>query len=75
MIFDIYEQSDLFQIAGCSRQVALMGWLNNNHIPFTLNAKRKVIAHKSAVDTALGVVAPTEAVLPGVTLGYATSTT
>jgi len=55
MIFDIYEQRDLFRIAGCGRQATLKRWLNVNQIPYLHNSKNEIIAHKKAVATGLGV--------------------
>lgn len=55
MIFDIYEQRDLFRIAGCGRQSTLKRWLNENQIPYLYNQKNEIIAHKKAVATGLGV--------------------
>lgn len=55
MIFDIYEQADLFKIADCAQQRALASWLDNNRIPYLYTSKNKIIAHKHAVDAGLGV--------------------
>lgn len=55
MIFDIYEQPDLFKIAKCGRQKTLVAWLNNNHIPHMRDSKNQIIAHKRAVESSLGV--------------------
>jgi hypothetical protein len=55
MIFDIYEQSDLFKIARCGRQSTLIVWLTDNKIPYMFDSKQKIIAHKKAVDAGLGV--------------------
>lgn len=54
MIFDIYEQGDLFLISNCRRRSTLEMWLRNNHIPFSYDAKGRVIAHKRAVEAGLG---------------------
>lgn len=54
MIFDIYEQKDLFLIARCGRKSTLERWLKINMIPFAYNAKLEVLAHKDAVDAGLG---------------------
>jgi hypothetical protein len=58
MIFDIYEQCDLFRIANCGRQKGLHEWLTQNRITFAYNAKQEIIAHKRAVEEGLGVVVP-----------------
>lgn len=55
MIFDIYEQPDLFRIAKCGRQATLVRWLSEKGIPYTHDAKGKIIAHKRAVEAGLGV--------------------
>jgi hypothetical protein len=55
MIFDIYQQQELFQIARCKRQRALRTWLNQNRIPFTHDSKGAIIAHRKAVEQGLGV--------------------
>lgn len=55
MIFDIYEQQDLFKIARCGRQSTLVAWLSTNQIPYLHNSKNEVIAHKIAVAASLGV--------------------
>ena len=57
MIFDIYEQSDLFRIANCGRRSTLERWLNDKMIPFSHDSQGKVIAHKKAVESCLGVEA------------------
>jgi hypothetical protein len=72
MIFDIYEQPDLYEIAKCARQATLIDWLNVNRIPFAFNAKQKVIVHKHALDAGLGVMPlPANDPEPKVELGYA----
>ncbi|MBL4712004.1 MAG: DUF4224 domain-containing protein [Gammaproteobacteria bacterium] len=60
MIFDIYEQRDLFKIAGCRRQRRLVDWLIENHIPYKRNARGEVIAHRNAVEAGFGVTVATK---------------
>jgi hypothetical protein len=55
MIFDIYEQRDLFKISKCGKKSTLEAWLRDNHIQFAYDSKMKIIAHKKAVDAGLGV--------------------
>ena len=55
MIFDIYEQADLYKIAHCRQQSGLTNWLKSMRIPFGYDARGKVIAHRKAVERALGV--------------------
>lgn len=69
MIFNIYEQSDLFQIAGCKRKSTLESWLRMNTIPFTTNARDEIIAHEKAVEAGLGVRAPDPARKPKPKMG------
>ena len=71
MIYDIYEQSDLFSIAKCKRKSTLIDWLNINRIPFLKNARGEIQAHKSAIDEGFGVLPDTGAMAePELTLGY-----
>ena len=60
MIFDIYEQKDLFKISGCGKKSTLEEWLHNNRIAFAYDSKMKIIAHKKAVDAGLGVAHDTD---------------
>ena len=55
MIFDIYEQSDLFRIAKCGQKAKLIEWLKANHIAYSFDSRNNLIAHKKAVDAGLGV--------------------
>ena len=55
MIFEIYEQQDLFRIARCGRQSTLKQWLTVNQIPYLHNSKNEIIAHRDAVAAGLGV--------------------
>jgi len=74
MIFDIYEQTDLYAIAGCQRRGSLIDWLNINRIPFITNSKERILAHKSLVDAAMGVIpAANTPAEEKVTLGYGTA--
>ncbi len=58
MIFDIYTQTDLYKIADCARQTVLTDWLTLNGIPYSRDAKGRIIAHKRAVDAGLGAPEP-----------------
>ncbi len=62
MLFEFYEQQDLYQIAGCARQSTLENWLHAQRIPFGYNAKGKVLVHQGALANALG--APSASVPP-----------
>lgn len=55
MIFDIYEQSDLFQIAKCGKRFKLIEWLKDHKIPYGEDSRGCIIAHKKAVEAGLGV--------------------
>ena len=44
---EIFEQDDLFNIAGCRRQSRLVDWLGSNGIPFLRNARNQIIAHRN----------------------------
>jgi len=60
MIFEYYEQQDLYKIANCARQQTLVDWLNLNNIPFSQDSKGKILAHSAVVEEAFGVsVLPT----------------
>lgn len=55
MVFDIYEQNDLFKIANCARQSTLKDWLTLNRILYSFDSKGRIIAHVKAVEAGLGV--------------------
>ena len=70
MIYDIYEQADLFSIAKCKRKSTLTSWLHINRIPFLMNAKGEILAHKAAVDEGFGVVQESSPAPKELKLGY-----
>lgn len=59
MIFDFYEQEDLFRIAKCGWRSTLERWMKENHIPVVYDTQNRIMAHKDAVALAFGVGAGT----------------